>query len=703
MKAARPPDRASAFLRKPVHAAGVALTVVAALALVLLLTRGGDSAQATDLGRVTADSVGVVDAKSGKVSAQTPVGSSPAGLATGIGSVWASSEGSDTVSRIEPASNTVVQTIPVGRSPLGLVSAAGAVWVVNSNDGTVSRIDPSVNRGVDTVGVGNQPTQIAFGGGSLWVAVSGDQTIVRLSPVTGKKTGRWSTGAGADAVAYGNGSLWVASMRTGTVNRLNTHDGTLLRTINVGNGPAAIAGGAGAIWVANALDGTVSRIDPETNTVTQAIPVGDGPSSLAVADGAVWVTNQQGGTLARIDATTNTVTQTIPVGNRPSGVAVDGASVYVGVRGAAPAHRGGTLHTNLAGIADRIDPATAYDSDSWASLSVVYDGLVTFKHVGGLDGATLVPDLAAALPPASDSTTYSFTLRKGIRYSSGRPVRASDFRFALERVFKLKSGGASYYTNIVGGAACANTPKRCSLARGIVTDDAARTVTFHLVRSDPEFLNALGLPFADAVPQDTPLHDVGRRPVPATGPYKIVRFVPDRLIELVRNPLFREWSAAAQPSGYPDRIVNRADPSRWTRKQRTRLVRSVESGRLDLLSWGDVPNDMIAELRTRFASQVRDAVQPGTHYLVLNDTQEPFASLAARRALAYAVDRRTLIKKLFGRDENGRPASSSHRISPATGPIAPTPSRQPGPATTAAPTCGPRSASPRPPERAERR
>ena len=80
-------------------------------------------------------------------------------------------------------------------------------------------------------------------------------------------------------------------------------------------------------------------------------------------------------------------------------------------------------------------------------------------------------------------------------------------------------------------------------------------MTFHLSKPDPDFLFKLALPDYDAVPASTPLH--ARLPLPATGPYKIAGYQPKGVVVLVRNPRFRVWSAAAQPDGYPDRIVER--------------------------------------------------------------------------------------------------------------------------------------------------
>ena len=68
------------------------------------------------------------------------------------------------------------------------------------------------------------------------------------------------------------------------------------------------------------------------------------------------------------------------------------------------------------------------------------DGLVSFKRVPGPDGETVVADLAEALPtPTDGGLTYAFQLRRGIRYSTGRPVRASDIRYGLERTYTVNA------------------------------------------------------------------------------------------------------------------------------------------------------------------------------------------------------------------------------------------------------------------------
>jgi ABC-type transport system substrate-binding protein len=188
---------------------------------------------------------------------------------------------------------------------------------------------------------------------------------------------------------------------------------------------------------------------------------------------------------------------------------------------------------------------------NWFLNNLTNDGLVAFRRAGGGEGLFLVPDLANAIPTATDGgRTYTFQVRPGIHYSNGRLVRPADFRRPIERCL-TSSPGNIYFTGIVGAAACLAKPTRCDLSRGITT--GPNTVTFHLTHPDPEFLYKLALPTAEAEPADTPLKP--HFPLPATGPYMFVRFVSYHgnvaEIRLARNARFEQRSAAARPDDFP--------------------------------------------------------------------------------------------------------------------------------------------------------
>ena len=447
----------------------------------------------------------------------------------------------------------------------------------------------------------------------------------------------------------GLGSVWVASKSAGVVTRLDPHSGNE-QPINVGNGPSSIAVGGGSVWVTNGTDGTVSRIEPASNSVASTITFGAAPNGVTVSsDGrSLWVSNEQAGSLSRINAARGVVVQTIVTGNLPEGVALNRGALYVAVRGSGLAHRGGALivesGSGFGTEAKNVDPAVVGFGAGWQVLMSTNDGLVTYKRAGGIAGASLVPDLATSLPMATNhGKTYTFQIRPGVRYSNGALVQPADFRRAIERVLTLQEAySPSYWSGIVGAAACLKDPKHCDLSKGIVI--GSNTVSFHLTAPDPEFLYKLAIPVADAVPANTPLQP--RLPLPATGPYMISSYKQNVMTRLVRNPRFREWSAAAQPAGYPDKIV-----LRFGNYSEAASVRAVEKGSADLTFVGStVPATMLALLRTRYSSQLHVNPYLGIQAVYLNTRVPPFNNLNARRAFSYAVDRNRIAQLAGGRD-----------------------------------------------------
>ena len=114
--------------------------------------------------------------------------------------------------------------------------------------------------------------------------------------------------------------------------------------------------------------------------------------------------------------------------------------------------------------------------------------------------------LATGPPTVSNGgLTYTFPLRKGIRYSTGGVVQPADIRRGIERALLLSGDEfpklAPLLAAIEGSRACL-TGKRehCDLTRGIATSPGSSTVTFHLSKPDPDFLIKLALPDYDAVP-----------------------------------------------------------------------------------------------------------------------------------------------------------------------------------------------------------
>jgi peptide/nickel transport system substrate-binding protein len=194
----------------------------------------------------------------------------------------------------------------------------------------------------------------------------------------------------------------------------------------------------------------------------------------------------------------------------------------------------------------------------------------------------------------------------------------------------------------VGADACVPNSGSCDLSRGVVTNERARTVTFHLREADPSFLANLttgGL--VTPVPSGTPLRPAEDDPIPGTGPYMIAS-VDEQQIHYVRNPYFREWSRAAKPDGNPDEIVMRFEP------QAEELVRAVEEGRADWLT-ESVPASRRTDLGRRFPGQLHSNEAPLVQFFQFDTTLPPFDDVRVRQALNFAFDREAVVRSFGGK------------------------------------------------------
>ncbi|MBX6320929.1 MAG: ABC transporter substrate-binding protein [Rhodospirillaceae bacterium] len=305
-------------------------------------------------------------------------------------------------------------------------------------------------------------------------------------------------------------------------------------------------------------------------------------------------------------------------------------------------HKGGTMRLLATSAAGTIDPQVNYTLQYWQLYQSIYDGLTAFKHANGEDGFTVVPDLAEALPnPTNDGRSYTFKLRKGIKFWDGREVTVKDVVASFQRIFKVSSPtSGTFYAGIVGADKCLKEPATCTLEGGVVGDEAAGTVTINLVAPDPELFQKLAVPHAVVVPADSPTTDSGTTPLVGTGAYMIAAYDPNKELKLVRNPHFKEWSADAQPDGYPDEVV--MDFGLTSEAE----VTAVQNGEADWV-FDEIPADRLEELGTKYADQVHINTLTAWWYAPMNTRLPPFDNVKVRQALNYAVDRDALVG-LFG-------------------------------------------------------
>ncbi len=613
---------------------GVAACVLAALTAGVVVQLQGPEKR-----RSLGSSAGVIllERNAAVQRAALSLESPPTAIALGYGSAWAAHPSDGIVERIDLARHTVADRIPVGGTPGVIAVGGGSVWTASVPGGSAVRIDPGTGTVTQRIPLGgSRLSALAFGRGSLWVTDATDESLLEIDPGSGALRRTLTLSVHPTALAVDNDAIWVADYDAATVSEVDILGGNILATTRVGTGPTALALSHGSLWVANALDSTVSRVDLHTGTVTATIPIASRPTSI-IADGRwVWVAARYPGSVSRIDPRRAVVLSTTPVGGSPTSVAASGSQLWLGIQSLVE-HRGGTItlvHTRPI----TLDPALQEDLLPLVSDGLTRDGLVTYNHVQGPAGTQLVPDLAVDIPvPTSGETIYRFRLRPGIRYSDGRLVRAADFRRAIERAFRLGAPASRAFAGVVGATAC--TRLRCDLSSGIVTDQAARTVSFRLRAPDPDLLSNLTQAAASPVPPGTPWHRTDTEPIPGTGPYAVVEANARRIV-WTRNRFFREWSHAAQPAGNPDRIVMRFG------LQPEQEVREIEAGRADAIL-DNIPARLVRSVRTRHASQMHSYVIPTTDFVQFNTTRPPFDDVRVRRALNLAIDRRAIVR-LYG-------------------------------------------------------
>jgi peptide/nickel transport system substrate-binding protein len=310
---------------------------------------------------------------------------------------------------------------------------------------------------------------------------------------------------------------------------------------------------------------------------------------------------------------------------------------------------GGTTTTTAAGKAftnfniaydtgiDFLDPGLSYTVQGWAIMWNVYLPLLGYKHVNGPDGGTIVPYLAQSLPTvSSDGKTYTLTLRKGLKYSDGKPVKASDFTYAIERDYQIDSPGVGFFSGIVGANDYAKTKK--GTIGGITTDDSTGKITIHLTAPEGDFENILATTFTALVPAGTPYKDQSTTPIPSTGPYMIQSYSPNKSVIVVRNPNFdASQFGGSVPQGNPDKmtITIFGDAS-------IALTRTL-NGQEDY-DFYQPPNDRLGELESKYANQIKLYTPANTFYFFMNTRIAPFNNVKVRQAVNYAINRQALVR-----------------------------------------------------------
>ncbi len=305
--------------------------------------------------------------------------------------------------------------------------------------------------------------------------------------------------------------------------------------------------------------------------------------------------------------------------------------------------QGGAATVLMGTAPDFLDPAQGYTTQSAEATWITYTPLLTYKHAPAPQGTELIPGLAQSLPQISpDGRTYTLTLRKGLVFSSGKPVKASDFAYTIQRAIKANWGGKSFFTGNIAGASAFDKGSAKTIS-GITTDDATGKITIKLVKAYGAFPNVLAFPAAGLVPKGTPTRNLSASPPPGVGPYMITKVTPNRTFTLVKNPRFVGLDIPDIPKGNLDRITVNITSNTQSEAQQ------VLNDQADAFDAGDtLPPALLSQIQSRAKDRFSKETIPSTFYFFLNTRLKPFNNEKARQAVNYALDKRALSRLASG-------------------------------------------------------
>jgi len=320
----------------------------------------------------------------------------------------------------------------------------------------------------------------------------------------------------------------------------------------------------------------------------------------------------------------------------------------------------GTLQIVNHGKVDALDPGYGYAAVDWALLRGVVRELYSFdSRLRGEQAMTPVPDLAdGPYQLSADDRTYTFRLRKGVRYAPpvNREVRAEDFVYAVERQLDPDHPRSpNPYSGLIEGTAEFASGKARTISGMRALDDYTLKITLERPASD--FLSILTLPFFSPVPKEhaakfEPGEEYAQNLV-GSGPYTVNSYDPGRLIELERN---QNWDPRTDPlrKAWVDKITV------TIRRSEAGIQQAIERGEKDLnLDNTPPPNADLQRLSGDRDLSERLAVETTgcVHYLTLQMDSKPTSERKVRQAINYAIDRQAVVLAIGGRYA-GEPAST---------------------------------------------
>src|SRR5882757_3946024 len=322
-------------------------------------------------------------------------------------------------------------------------------------------------------------------------------------------------------------------------------------------------------------------------------------------------------------------------------------------------HKGGTLYVLNNQAQEDFDPARLYTSGGGNIPSLVYRTLTTRNRADGAAGSKVVPDLATNTgEPSQNATVWTYHLKDGLKYEDGTAITTADIKYDIERSFAPElSGGAPYLRDWLVGAADYQGPYKDPKGLSAIETPDAKTIVFHLNKPEGEFpLLATQTSFAPVPKAKDTGTKYAEHPV-SSGPYKVISNQNNgEHIVLERNP---NWSAATddQRKAYPDTIDVTSGLDQAVINQR--LSAGVGKDADAVTTDTNLGPSELAQVSgdKSLASRVGTGYFGYTDYIAFNPKVAPFDNIKVREAIAYAVNRTTVVNAQGGSSLN-KPATT---------------------------------------------
>ena len=276
-----------------------------------------------------------------------------------------------------------------------------------------------------------------------------------------------------------------------------------------------------------------------------------------------------------------------------------------------------------------LDPAISSDISSHTYIMQIFSGLVRLNHE-----LKVVPDIAESWEKSLDGRTYTFHLRRGVRFHNGKEVIAADFKYSWERACDPATGSqtAATYLGDILGVKDMLTGKARELSGVMVIDDYTLQVSIDAPKA--YFLSKLAYPTAFVV--DRANVESGKnwwQKPNGTGPFRLKDWMPGQRLTLERNELYYGEPAKLQQVVF---YLQAGSP-----------MAMYERGQIDVVSVSTSYIDQVSDEASPLHKELTVTPELSLFYIGFNTAEPPFDDANIRRAFCHAVDKERIVKSIL--------------------------------------------------------